>query len=287
MHTLHKAFQEVFSDKQSGSAAVLQKLIDVLDHWLMTYNRPQSAAGDLKERLPELHEKLGHFAVVAHFLDALEDFLNSPESDADNSPANFLEGYRNKWKNVNADIAVRAVRSLDLSGKTIMLHSNSSALVEVFRRMTANGWPAEIIQTESRPACEGRQQAEAIARLGFVVRFITDSAIGLYLSGADMVLCGADQIGRDGFVNKTGTYPLALMCREYMIPFYVLADSRKMLGRMLDREKLRQPSNPPEEIWKTEHPNIYPQNYYFECIPNSLVCGFITEKRFIRAGSFT
>ena len=97
------------------------------------------------------------------------------------------------------------------------------------------------------------------------------------LDDIDYAILGADRIYNDFFINKAGSYAIALLCREKSVPLYVLADSRKILNTNLPagyKEKMR----PAREIWGTPPSGITPVNYYFEAVPVDLITRLITEK---------
>jgi methylthioribose-1-phosphate isomerase len=80
---------------------------------------------------------------------------------------------------------------------------------------------------ETRPRAQGaRLTTWELRRLGIPHRLLVDSAVGLLLQRgeAGLAISGADRICANGdLVNKVGTYPLALLCREHGLPFYAAA----------------------------------------------------------------
>ena len=81
--------------------------------------------------------------------------------------------------------------------------------------------------TETRPYFQGsRLTAWELQRAGFNVTIIPDSAVAqVFAEGLiNKVITGADQLARNGDIaNKIGTYQIALLARNFKIPFYVLA----------------------------------------------------------------
>jgi len=84
-----------------------------------------------------------------------------------------------------------------------------------------------VYAMETRPRAQGaRLTIWELRRLGIPHRLIADSAAGLLLQRgmAQVAISGADRVCANGdVVNKVGTYPLALLCREHGVPFYVAA----------------------------------------------------------------
>jgi len=81
--------------------------------------------------------------------------------------------------------------------------------------------------TETRPYFQGsRLTAWELKRAGVKVTIIPDSAVAQILSEGmvNKVITGADQLALNGDIaNKIGTYQIALLARNFKIPFYVLA----------------------------------------------------------------
>jgi translation initiation factor 2B subunit (eIF-2B alpha/beta/delta family) len=307
---------KIWNDHHSGSAEILQQYIDLLKKHtdvqdqnmdmlkrmagnILKYSPPDK--NSLLKLIIQSKERHSTFMVVRHFLDEMIEFLQADLIDWRNDLKNKIMDYESRWNNVNEGIASVAGAVFDMSNKTILLHSNSSAVKNFFSSQKAHSKKIRIIQTESRPLMEGRIQAEFLAGSGYQVKLITDSAIGRYAGSIEMSILGADAIYKDFFVNKCGSFPIALLCREQGIPLYVLADSRKiwsgvnLSGRKMHknltdtyREKSvseiaadeTYPENirPADELWKNPPDNVIVENYYFERIPNELVHRFITEK---------
>jgi len=82
---------------------------------------------------------------------------------------------------------------------------------------------------ESRPGGEGVLFARVLRDKGFNVKLVFDSTLHHYMNKTDMVIVGADSVGRDAcIINKVGTSLLALYAREYGIEFYSIFESYKI-----------------------------------------------------------
>jgi methylthioribose-1-phosphate isomerase len=109
----------------------------------------------------------------------------------------------------------------------IMTHCNvSGELVAVASHCKANAKELSVIVTETRPYLQGsRLTAWELSRVGVAVNVIPDCAIARVIAAGeiDAVIVGSDRSAQNGdIINKVGTYPLALMAKEYAVPFYVL-----------------------------------------------------------------
>ncbi len=162
---------------------------------------------------------------------------------------------------------------------TIITHSLSSTLLEVFRQHTGRGLRA--ILTESRPLNEGYSLAAELSNRGIATRLITESQVGLFVKEADVAMVGADSLLPDGSVlNKAGTYLLALAARDQGVPFYVSCESFKLRTPQMGKVELEEMD--PAELNAPDLPHVEVRNVYFDITPASLITGWITERGLIR-----
>jgi translation initiation factor 2B subunit (eIF-2B alpha/beta/delta family) len=274
-------FDKISNDHHSGSAEIMNSCIDLLKHY--------PGKGELKsikdknsllENLIQFKENQKNFFIVQHFLKEIIGFLKTDNLKWQQNLSELIRKYESDWKDVNNRIAAKAHSTIDLNDKTILLHSNSSTVKSFFNYKQTHTSSIKIIQTESRPVMEGRIQAEFLAGAGCQVTLITDAAIGRYAKIADLSILGADAIYKDFFVNKCGSLLIALLCQEYEIPLYVLADSRKLWisqDLSVSSEIFHEDRKPGDEIWKEPPQNVSIQNLYFDIIPNKFVRLFIME----------
>ena len=117
-------------------------------------------------------------------------------------------------------------------GDVILTHCNVSGLLPLIgafcRKQKKH---ISFFTTETRPYFQGsRLTAWELQRAGFKVTIIPDSAVAqIFAEGlVNKVITGADQLARNGDIaNKIGTYQIALLARNFKIPFYVLAPRRQ------------------------------------------------------------
>ncbi len=118
----------------------------------------------------------------------------------------------------------------------VLTHCNvSGELVAVAQYGKALGKDLAFIATETRPYLQGtRLTAWELAQAGIKVSLIPDSGIAQVMAKGEVhaVIVGADRTAQNGdVINKVGTYPLALMAREYGIPFHALVQDPRSLAR--------------------------------------------------------
>lgn len=167
----------------------------------------------------------------------------------------------------------RQVASHIAPQRTILTHSFSSTLLEVFRQLPERG--VSVIVTESRPLNEGREMARLLAELAFPVTLITDAQAGLFTAQCDLVLLGADAVLADGtLINKIGSYPIALAAYAAGRPVVVCCDSFKHSTRLqIELEEMD-----PAEVEPAPQPGVTRRNIYFDRTPPTLVTAWISER---------
>ena len=284
MYHLQKSIEQIKNDNQSGSSEILHQILQVIRLYLKdTDEDPASVRKVVNEALKELLASFGTMSVLFHFVNHL--FLAMDHADKHLTLNQYLLGvirdYEMAWEDAPQRLAHNAYKTIDFQQKTVLVHSNSSALGHLFSYLKKQQVSVDIIQTESRPAYEGRVLAIQLADLGYQVKLITDANISRYMDQVDMAIVGADSISEDCFINKTGTQLIALACQHFKIPFYVLSDSRKLIPQSVHFPFEEAPKSG-KEILEEPHPNIEAENYYFEEIPNTLVTSFILEDRILQ-----
>jgi methylthioribose-1-phosphate isomerase len=109
----------------------------------------------------------------------------------------------------------------------VLTHCNvSGELVAIAQLCKSMGKEISVIATETRPYLQGsRLTAWELAQAGVAVSVIPDCAAAQVMSkgAVNAIVVGADRCAQNGdVINKVGTYPLALMAKEFGIPFYAL-----------------------------------------------------------------
>lgn len=132
----------------------------------------------------------------------------------------------------------------------LLTHCNiSGELVAVARACTEMGKELRVMATETRPYLQGsRLTAWEGAQAGIPVSLIPDCAIAQVMARGeiDAVLVGADRCAQNGdIINKVGTYPLALVAREYGVPFHALVQNP---GSLATGKDVTIEERPPAEL---------------------------------------
>jgi methylthioribose-1-phosphate isomerase len=121
----------------------------------------------------------------------------------------------------------------------LLTHCNvSGELVAVAQCCRELSKDFSVVTTETRPYLQGaRLTAWELAQAGVAVSLIPDAAVAQVMAAGEVnaVIVGADRVAQNGdIINKVGTYPLALMAREYGVPFHALVQDPRSLERGID-----------------------------------------------------
>ena len=143
------------------------------------------------------------------------------------------------------------------------------------------GLEPEVLAMETRPRAQGaRLTAWELQKLGIPFRLIADGAAGLALARGivDVALAGADRIAANGdVVNKVGTYPLALLCHEHGVPFYVMAPASTIDPGIATCDRIPIEERPESEVTTFAPAGTRAWNPAFDVTPRRLVTAIITE----------
>jgi translation initiation factor 2B subunit (eIF-2B alpha/beta/delta family) len=157
----------------------------------------------------------------------------------------------------------------------ILTLSASGSVVRVIETLSQTR-RVTVSCSESRPALEGRQLTTRLSALGIRVVHYADAALALGLEGADAVLVGADAVGPDALINKTGTLMLGAAAAINGVPMYVVATRDKFAMPAL-WPHLTVREGRPEDIWDAAPAGTVVRNPYFESVPLDLISAIISD----------
>jgi translation initiation factor 2B subunit (eIF-2B alpha/beta/delta family) len=170
--------------------------------------------------------------------------------------------------------------ALDLLGdgaaiRRVVTCSRSAAVEACIGTLHARQ-PVTVRCAESRPRCEGRALAGALAALGVRVELFTDAAVAEDLGPEDRVIVGADAVSAEWFVNKSGTGALCAAALLAGAPAYVLSGREKLVSADLARA-LRLREDDPAAVWPDAPAGVAVRNPLFERVPLDRVAGVISD----------
>ena len=164
------------------------------------------------------------------------------------------------------------------NGDSILTHCNISGslpLVGEFCRQQHK--KISFYVTETRPYLQGaRLTAWELKRAGFPVTVIADNMVAQVMSEGKInkVIVGADHLAQNGDIaNKIGTYQIALLARNFHIPFYVLCPPTSTAR---SGEEIRIEIRPEKELLELCGIRLAPRGvkgYYpaFDITPSNLI----------------
>ena len=149
------------------------------------------------------------------------------------------------------------------------------------------GLRLRVYAGETRPLLQGaRLTSWELARAGVPVTVIADSMAASVLSGGDVqaVIVGADRVAANGDVaNKIGTLGVAIIARNYGIPFYVAVPASTIDFATATGADIPIEERTPDELTHFNERRIVPEasavyNPAFDVTPAEYVTAFITEQ---------
>ncbi len=164
-------------------------------------------------------------------------------------------------------------------GGTVVTLTFSANVLTCLRRAAEQGRIDRVYVMESRPVLEGRFLVIALTEAGIPATLVPDAMGPGLLAQASYALVGADTVLRDGsFVNKVGTYGVALAAAEHKKPLYVATETFKFDARYDSATWPEAPDMNPREVWDNPPERIDIVNRYFEVVPARLVTMYATER---------
>lgn len=146
----------------------------------------------------------------------------------------------------------------------------------------------KVFADETRPLLQGaRLTAWELSRAGVDVTLICDNMAASLMSKGkvDAVVVGCDRMAANGDgANKIGTMGLAILAKEYKIPFYMFVPTSTIDLATETGEDIVIEERNPDEIWKLwyEHPMSTPDikcfNPAFDVTAAKYITAVITEK---------
>ena len=225
-------------------------------------------------------------------------------------PGLDLAGLQVKWLDMAKDIHAKDIEinqamgrfGADLidDGDTVMTHCNAGALATagygtalgVIRGAWEQGKKIQVIANETRPFLQGaRLTAYELHKDGIPVKVACDNACALLMQRGlvQKVVVGADRIAANGdAANKIGTFGVAILARQFGVPFYVAAPASTFDLKTATGAGIPIEDRTPREVTHVGEHQITPVgvgvfNYAFDVTPSDMIAGIVTERGVIRA----
>ncbi|MDR2530075.1 MAG: S-methyl-5-thioribose-1-phosphate isomerase [Oscillospiraceae bacterium] len=154
------------------------------------------------------------------------------------------------------------------------------------------GYNPRVYADETRPLMQGaRLTAFELHQAGLDVTLICDNmSASLMKSGAiDAVFVGADRVAANGdAANKIGTLAVAILAKQYCVPFYVCAPYSTIdAGTPTGADIVIEQRDPTEvsHMWfsrPSTSPGVKVYNPAFDVTDAELITAFVTERGIVR-----
>ena len=166
------------------------------------------------------------------------------------------------------------------NGDSILTHCNVSGELAMAAALAKRqGKEIHVFATETRPYLQGaRLTVWELKRMGIATTLIADNAVGSVIADrlVNKVVVGSDRSCANGdFANKIGTYQIAVLAKEFGIPFYALTQPS---DRIKTGEDIPIEIRDPNELLKFEGRRVVTgqlKGFYpgFDVVPHE----FVTE----------
>jgi translation initiation factor 2B subunit (eIF-2B alpha/beta/delta family) len=266
MPDLAARVEELRADREHGASWMARRTVEAL---LAVAEEPAESCEDLLDRLVGAARQLAE---------------SRPRMGAISGAAGRVLAAANPWRHLDVDelrrlireegagildSRVRAAASIAIQlcertkGAVVVTHSASATV----REALIHDSPAKVYCTVSEPIGEGRAFSDDLRAEGLDVELIDDEKAAEALSGASLLLVGADTVFRDGTLcNKVGTTALAQAAAKLEVPTVVACEVVKLAP-----------------IDASEAPEAGPgERDLFELTPPELITEFATEEGVFR-----
>ncbi|MBZ0165592.1 MAG: hypothetical protein K8I00_02215 [Candidatus Omnitrophica bacterium] len=218
--------------KQMKTRAFGQFLV-VLNTFLLEMNRnPSLSDKALLSKLRRTAEQLNNsrptfpFAEVTSIVIRWAQTAISDQRDVRPAVTAKIEGYLAGVRQQRLQRVQRIAELLE-NGDSVLTHCNVSGELAMAAYLAKTQHKnVHFFATETRPYMQGAKLTSwEMKRLGAEVTLIADNAVGSVMSDGlvSKVIVGSDRSCANGdFANKIGTYQIAVLAKEFGIPFYVL-----------------------------------------------------------------
>jgi translation initiation factor eIF-2B subunit delta len=272
--------EDLKSDHSSGAWVIAQKAVSCLE--ALTSEKFGEESGEL---VPELEKVASEILKAQPSMAQLTNLFNAIfmtiEQETSDDPvvlsrkiAGEAKRFDENAKRTVSQVAQRGAELISDDG-IVLTHSNSSTIFESIKKAHEQGKSFQVILSESRPVCEGRERANELSKLGIQALYLIDAAIGMGVERADVVLLGADSLSENSLVNKIGSTAICLLAREAVVPCYAACVSSKFTPQKLAPKK--EPLRESKQVWDNPPAETVVENYYFDEVPLDLFTGVITE----------
>ncbi|MHA1302651.1 MAG: hypothetical protein ACTSQE_05820 [Candidatus Heimdallarchaeaceae archaeon] len=267
--------EQLKNDNISGSAELVERALLILKEEI-NENKNLWSSYSLNEILANLHKIIDINQEMVAFRNLTVDFLEQLKQgkEIEVIPSFLIQQRKEKNGKLTQNVAAKLFEA-----KRIITISRSSTIVKALAVGKRRKNLPELLILESRPNLEGQKLAKECLNLGFRVKYGVDMTARVMIERyqPDLAIIGADTIFPNGDVlNKIGSHTLALLSREYNVPFVVATSTSKIMLKSITIQKR---TYTPQEVWNESIPeSLEVINEYFERVKHNYITAYITEK---------
>ncbi|MDL2314363.1 S-methyl-5-thioribose-1-phosphate isomerase [Desulfovibrio sp. OttesenSCG-928-C14] len=276
--------------------------------WLAALRLEQDGLDKSRHWEPLLEEALGHLEearpTAVNLSWAVRRMRSVWRARPELNLKQLVRLWREEAENIHADdielnlkMGAYGAALLD-DGDTVMTHCNAGSLATagygtalgVIYAAVEAGKNIKVISNETRPLLQGsRLSAYELHKAGIDVTVACDNACAVIMARGRVqkVITGADRIAANGdTANKIGTFGVALLARNFDIPFYIAAPSSTFDRDCPSGTEIPIEERDPEEVTcfagrRTAPEGVKAVNYAFDVTPAELISAIVTEKGLI------
>lgn len=183
------------------------------------------------------------------------------------------------WNETIMDCAREVLGKAD----TVMAYDYSSTVNAVLQEMETWGRPILVFVPESRTLDGGIPFIRNHKGKHLRFALIPDCAMAYYIGSCDAALVGVETFCGDGSLyNTTGSLTLAVLCREYKVPFYGITQFIKLDERLSEENPKKLEVFDMREVLGVSEAvkelSMEVRCVGIELVPPRYITGFITEK---------
>ena len=246
----------ILNDRESGSIALLNRLIDALKEELQGRETSPEA---FSKQLSILREKLSHFAAIENFLASLIT-QTGRKQNFPGEALRFIGDYSSYWQDSAGKLIENFLLKCEPEGLTILTHSHSETVFSLLDQLHSRQISFRVLQTLSSPGEEGRKSVERMRQRKLRAELIDDQNIAEALPYTDLILVGCDALLPAVFLNKIGTRSILQQATQLHIRSFLVTESRKEITRKEWKKELKEQS-------------------LFEWVPLNLIDQLVTERQ--------
>ena len=261
----------IASDRKSGAIELALAVVDAFEE--LSYSRETPDASELTAAVKFLSGAQPSMIPIRNAAELCARILTSGGETV--SELGLL------WTHVEVSRTKVAANAQALFGKgaTVLTHSRSSTVLLGLQLAAKAGIIRKLFVMEARPRFEGRETAKAMTKMGVECTLVADAMGPSLVEEVDMAVVGADAVLNDGgVVNKIGTYPLALACKEERKPLCVLAESLKLDRRTSSATWAGAEERDEFELLPRPPRGLRALNRYFDLTPSAYIACVVHEE---------